>query len=165
MNTAHVGIGSNLGDRLQNCLRAIQMMREIPGCELSASSRWYLTQPVGVTEQEWYVNGAAALSTTATAEELLDRLLSIEKFMGRVRSRKWEPRLIDLDILLFGNEIIDEEDLKIPHPRMHQRRFVLVPLSEIAPDVIHPRLGTSIRELLKSLPESDSEVLPLREYP
>jgi 2-amino-4-hydroxy-6-hydroxymethyldihydropteridine diphosphokinase len=140
-------------------------MREIPGCGLSAVSGWYLTQPVGLTDQEWYVNGAVALSTTGTAEALLDRLLSIERFMGRVRSRKWGPRLIDLDLLLFGNEIIDQEDLKIPHPLMHLRRFVLVPLSEIAPDVIHPRLGTSIRELLKSLPEDDSEVLSLREYP
>ena len=165
MATAYVGIGSNLGDRLQNCLRAIQMMKEIPGCGLAAVSGWYLTQPVGVTGQEWYVNGAASLTTTGTAEELLDRLLSIEKFMGRVRSRKWEPRTIDLDILLFGNEIINEEDLKIPHSLMHLRRFVLVPLSEIAPDVIHPQLGASIRELLKSLPEDDSKVLHLREHP
>jgi 2-amino-4-hydroxy-6-hydroxymethyldihydropteridine diphosphokinase len=163
MNKAYVGIGSNLGDKHQNCLRAIQMMREIPGCGLSAVSGWYLTQPVGVTGQEWYVNGAAALSTTGTTEELLDHVLSIEKFMGRVRSRKWEPRVIDLDILLFGNEIIDAEDLKIPHPLMHLRRFVLVPLAEIAPDVVHPRLGLSILELLRSLPKEDSEVLPLRE--
>jgi 2-amino-4-hydroxy-6-hydroxymethyldihydropteridine diphosphokinase len=162
MNTAYVGIGSNLGDRSQNCLRAIQMMREIPRCGLSAVSGWYLTQPVGVTGQEWYVNGAAALSTTGTAEELLDRFLSIEKLMGRVRSRKWEPRVIDLDILLFGNEMIDAEDLRIPHPLMHLRRFVLVPLAEIAPDVIHPRLGLSILELLRKLPQEDSEVLPLR---
>lgn len=162
MNKAYVGIGSNLGDKHQNCLRAIQMMREIPGCGLSAVSGWYLTQPVGVTGQEWYVNGAAALSTTGTAEELLDRVLSIEKFMGRVRSRKWEPRVIDLDILLFGNEIIEAEDLKIPHPLMHLRRFVLVPLAEIAPDEVHPRLGLSILELLRSLPKEDSEVLPLR---
>ena len=94
MNIAYVGIGSNLGDRVQNCLTAIQMMREIPGCRLSAVSGWYLTQPIGVTDQDWYVNGAAALSTTGTAKELLDRLLSIEKFMGRVRSRKWEPRIL-----------------------------------------------------------------------
>jgi len=162
MNKAYVGIGSNLGDKHQNCLRAIQMMREIPGCGLSAVSGWYLTQPVGVTGQEWYVNGAAALSTTGTAEGLLDYVLSIEKFMGRVRSRKWEPRVIDLDILLFGNEIIEAEDLKIPHPLMHLRRFVLVPLAEIAPDEVHPRLGLSILELLRSLPKEDSEVLPLR---
>jgi 2-amino-4-hydroxy-6-hydroxymethyldihydropteridine diphosphokinase len=83
--------------------------------------------------------------------------------MGRVRSRKWEPRVIDLDILLFGEEIIDAEDLRIPHPLMHLRRFVLAPLAEIAPDVIHPRLGLSILELLRSLPKDDSEVLPLRE--
>jgi 2-amino-4-hydroxy-6-hydroxymethyldihydropteridine diphosphokinase len=163
MNTAYIGIGSNLGDRYQNCLKAIEMMREIPGCGISALSGWYLTQPIGVTGQEWYVNGAAAVSMTGTAEELLDRLLSIEKFMGRVRSRKWEPRVIDLDILLFGKEMIDADDLRIPHPLMHLRRFVLAPLAEIAPDVIHPRLGLSILELLRGLPKEDSEVLPLRE--
>jgi 2-amino-4-hydroxy-6-hydroxymethyldihydropteridine diphosphokinase len=162
MSTAYVGIGSNLGDRAQNCLMAVQMMKRIPGCGLSAVSGWYLTQPVGVTEQEWYVNGAAALVTTGTALELLGHLLAIEKSMGRVRSRKWEPRIIDLDVLLFGNEIIDGEDLKIPHPLMHLRRFVLVPLAEIAPDLIHPRLGLSILELLRRLPEDDPEVLPLR---
>ena len=163
MNTAYVGIGSNLGDRAQNCLMAVQMMRGIPGCKLSGVSGWHLTQPVGVTGQEWYVNGAAALITTGTAVEFLGHLLSIEKVLGRVRSRKWEPRIIDLDVLLFGNEIIDGEDLKIPHPLMHLRRFVLVPLAEIAPDLIHPRLGLSIRELLRRLPGDDSEVLPLRE--
>ena len=141
------------------------MMRDIQGCTVSAVSKWYLTQPVGVTGQEWYVNGAAAVRTTGTAEELLKRLLGVERFMGRVRSIKWEPRLIDLDLLLFGNEMIDQEDLKVPHPLMHQRRFVLVPLSEIAPDVIHPRLGVSIRELLNSLPEEDSAVRPLRGQP
>jgi 2-amino-4-hydroxy-6-hydroxymethyldihydropteridine diphosphokinase len=163
MNTAYIGIGSNLGDRYQNCLKAIEMMREIPGCGISTLSGWYLTQPIGVTGQEWYVNGAAGVSTTGTAEELLAHLLSIEKFLGRVRSRKWEPRVIDLDILLFGKEMIDADDLRIPHPLMHLRRFVLAPLAEIAPDVIHPRLGLSILELLRGLPKEDSEVLPLRE--
>jgi 2-amino-4-hydroxy-6-hydroxymethyldihydropteridine diphosphokinase len=163
MNTAYIGIGSNLGDRYQNCLKAIEMMREIPGCGISALSGWYLTQPIGVTGQEWYVNGAAGVSTTGTAEELLAHLLSIEKFLGRVRSRKWEPRVIDLDILLFGKEMIDADELRIPHPLMHLRRFVLAPLAEIAPDVIHPRLGLSILELLRGLPKEDSEVLPLRE--
>ena len=139
------------------------MMGEIPSCALSAVSGWYLTQPVGVTGQEWYVNGAAALSSTSTAEELLAHLLSIENLMGRVRSRKWEPRVIDLDLLLFGNEMIDKANLRIPHPQMHLRRFVLVPLSEIAPHIIHPRLGASVSELLRSLPEDQAEVLPLRE--
>ncbi len=162
MNTAYIGIGSNLGDRHQNCLKAIQMIGEIRDCELSAMSGWYLTEPVGVSGQDWYVNGAAAVAAGITAEELLSHLLSIERAMGRARLKKWEPRIIDLDLLLFGNEIIDSEDLKIPHPLMHTRRFVLIPLAEIAANVIHPGLGLPVSELLKRLPKDDSSVVPLK---
>ncbi len=163
MSTAYIGVGSNLGHRHQNCLRAIQMIGEIRGCELSAVSGWYLTEPVGVSGQDWYVNGAAAVAASIRAEELLSHLLSIERTMGRMRSKKWEPRIIDLDLLLFGEEIIDSEDLKIPHPLMHTRRFVLTPLAEIAANVIHPGLGLRVSELLKRLPKDVSSVVPLRE--
>ena len=163
MKTAYVGIGSNIGDRHQNCLKATQMMREIPGSELLAISGWYLTRPVGVVGQEWYVNGVASLWTSVSARELLGHLFRIESHMGRVRSERWDPRIIDLDILLFGNDIIDSKDLKVPHPLMHIRRFVLVPLAQLAPNMIHPSLGLAITELLKRLPEDDREVVAIKE--
>jgi 2-amino-4-hydroxy-6-hydroxymethyldihydropteridine diphosphokinase len=161
MKTGYVGIGSNLGDRHQNCLRAVEMMRGIPGCEVSEISEWYLTRPVGVVEQEWYENGVACVSTQLSARELLAGLLSIEKRMGRMRTGRWEPRVIDLDILLFGRDVIESEDLKVPHPRMHLRRFVLVPLAQLAPNLIHPSLGLTIAELLMRLPEDGQEVVAI----
>jgi 2-amino-4-hydroxy-6-hydroxymethyldihydropteridine diphosphokinase len=163
MKTGYVGIGSNLGDRHRNCLRAVGMMGEIPGCEVSETSGWYLTRPVGVEGQEWYENGVASLQTRVSARELLNSLLSIEQRMGRVRTARWAPRVIDLDILLFGGDVIESEDLKVPHPRMHLRRFVLVPLAQIAPNMVHPSLGLTISELLMRLPEDGQEVVAIKE--
>jgi 2-amino-4-hydroxy-6-hydroxymethyldihydropteridine diphosphokinase len=163
MKTAYVGIGSNLGDRHQNCLRAIGMMRKVQGCEVSEISGWYLTRPVGVAEQEWYENGVARLQARISARELLVSLLSIEERMGRVRTGRWAPRVIDLDILLFGGDVIESEDLKVPHPLMHLRRFVLVPLAQLGPNLIHPSLGLTITELLMRLPEDGQEVVALKE--
>ena len=168
MKTAYIGIGSNLGDRHQNCLRAIEMMREIPGCEVPEISGWYSTRPVGVEGQEWYQNGVACLLTRISARELLASLLSIEERMGRVRRERvrtgrWEPRVVDLDILLFGGDVIETEDLKVPHRLMHLRRFVLVPLAQLAPNLIHPILGLTITELLMRLPEDGQEVVAIKE--
>jgi 2-amino-4-hydroxy-6-hydroxymethyldihydropteridine diphosphokinase len=163
MKTVYVGIGSNLGDRHKNCLRATEMIREIPGCEISKISGWYLTRPVGVLGQEWYENGVVCLLTKVSARKLLVSLLSIEESMGRVRTARWSPRVIDLDILLFGEDVIESEDLKVPHPLMHLRRFVLVPLAELAPNLIHPGLGLTITELLMKLPEDGQEVVAIKE--
>ena len=140
MATAYIGIGSNLGDKRQNCLKAVEMIGQIHGCELRGCSDWYLTKPVGVEDQDWYVNGAVVLSTSMGAQQLLGRLMAIEADMGRVRRQRWESRIIDLDILLFGREVVDQENLTIPHPLMHLRKFVLVPMVELAPDLIHPSL-------------------------
>ncbi|MEE9611155.1 MAG: 2-amino-4-hydroxy-6-hydroxymethyldihydropteridine diphosphokinase, partial [Desulfatiglandales bacterium] len=136
--TVYIGIGSNLGDKRHNCLKAVEMIGQIPGCELSGHSDWYLTKPVGVRDQGWYVNGVVSISTSISAKDLLSGLMAIEADMGRVRRKRWESRVIDLDILLFGHEIIDEEKLTIPHPLMHLRKFVLVPIVQLAPDLIHP---------------------------
>jgi 2-amino-4-hydroxy-6-hydroxymethyldihydropteridine diphosphokinase len=163
MKTAYIGIGSNLGDRHQNCLRAIEMMREIPGCEVPEISGWYSTRPVGVEGQEWYQNGVACLLTRISVRELLVSLLSIEERMGRVHTGRWAPRVIDLDILLFGGDVIEREDLKVPHPLMHLRRFVLVPLAQLAPNLIHPSLGLTITELLGRLPEDGQEVVAVED--
>lgn len=158
MKTAYIGIGSNLGKRHENCLEAVERMDNIPGCSIKEVSDWYLTEPVGVEGQESYVNGVASIRSGITARDLLKELMSIERKMGRVRVEKWGPRVIDLDILLFGGQIIEEENLVVPHPLMHLRRFVLVPMARLAPDVIHPIKGMTMAQLLESLPEEGQAV-------
>lgn len=161
--TAYIGIGSNLEDKRQNCLTAVEKVEQIHGSELTGRSDWYLTKPVGVKGQDWYVNGVVSISTKIPPRDLLRRLLAIESDMGRVRRRRWESRIIDLDILLYGQEIIDEEDLTVPHPLMHLRKFVLIPLVQLAPDLIHPSLGVTIAELLGTIQNNGQEVVPLKD--
>lgn len=156
---SYIGIGSNIGDKLFNCLKAIELIKRIPGCRIMAQSDFYRTEPVGVEGQEWYLNGVISLSISISARELLQSFLDIETCMGRKRKGKWDPRIIDLDILLFGDDIINEEDLIIPHPRMYERRFVLEPLARLAPDLIHPLLGKSMAGLLAGLSEQGQAVL------
>lgn len=159
----YIGIGSNVGNREENCRVALTEIRELPGCIIAAASEWYLTRPVGVEDQEWYVNGVVALDTSDSARSLLGKLRAIEEKMGRVRKVRWEPRVIDLDILLFGDQIINAQDLTVPHPRMHERRFVLLPLTRLAPRLVHPALGSTVAELLEDLPEDGQEVLALKD--
>lgn len=147
----YIGIGSNLGDPLKNCHKALDRIRNIPECEVSRVSRFYLSEPVGVDGQEWYVNGVAMLKCTLEPAGLMRALLDIESEMGRIREKKWESRVIDLDILLYGMEIINADDLTIPHPLMHKRRFVLAPMMDLAPDLIHPVKDQCISELLENI--------------
>ncbi|OPX34864.1 MAG: 2-amino-4-hydroxy-6-hydroxymethyldihydropteridine diphosphokinase [Desulfobacteraceae bacterium 4484_190.1] len=161
MKTAYIGVGSNLGDKINNCLEAVIRIDEIPGCRVTAQSGFYRTQPVGVKGQDWYVNGVIVLSADISAQDLLKNLLAIEIDMGRERKRKWDSRIIDLDILLFGEEVISEKGLQVPHPLMHLRRFVLVPMVSLAPDLIHPMLGKSMAELLVDSPEKEQSVVPM----
>ena len=158
MKRAFIGIGSNLGDRRKNCAEAVERLKRIQGCEFIGCSRWYLTSPVGMEDQNWFVNGVACLDAEISARELLGRLLSIEAGMGRVRTEKWGPRVIDLDLLLYGMDIVDESDLKIPHPYMHLRRFVLAPLAEVDPAVIHPVLAKTASQMLQELKGEDQQV-------
>ena len=158
MKKAFIGIGSNLGDRRKNCSEAVKRLKEIRGCEFLGCSRWYLTSPVGVRDQDWFVNGVARLDAEISARELLSRLRSIETDMGRVRNEKWGPRVIDLDLLLYGEDIIRESDLEVPHPQMHLRRFVLVPLAELDPDVIHPILANTASQMLSGLKGEEQQV-------
>lgn len=161
--TAYIGIGSNLGNKLKNCLQAIDIISKIDGCRLAGQSRFYRTEPVAVEGQEWYINGAVSLEADISARNLLERLQHIEVDMGRPEHRKWDPRIIDLDLLLFGSDIIEEENLAVPHPLMHLRRFVLIPMTQLAPDLVHPVLGKTMIELLDEIHEGGQSVIPIEE--
>ena len=161
METAYIGIGSNLGDRQANCLKAFKLIDRIPGCTIHKKSALYRTEPVGVEGHEWYVNAVLSLHAGIPARHLLEKLLEIESDMGRVRKEKWDPRPIDLDILLFGGAVIAEKGLIVPHPLMHTRRFVLVPLVQIEPDLRHPQSGRTMKELLDRLPVSGQRVVEI----
>ncbi len=159
----YIGVGSNLGDKLVYCRQAIDLVDKIPGCRVIAQSDFFRTAPIGVDGQDWYVNSVISLEVDIPADELLETLLSIEAGLGRKRNKKWDSRTIDLDILLFGSDIIDEKDLSVPHPSMHLRKFVLVPMVQLEPDLIHPVLGRTVAELLDSMTGEDQSVFPLGE--
>ena len=171
----YIGIGSNLGNPLQNCRDAIEKISCVYGIQLIKVSSFYLTEPVGINadkdsiedrtgfddndnnktkakesenkHQKWFINAVAEVKTNLSARDLLMKLQDIEKAMGRTREIKGEPRVIDLDLLFYGQDIINEDNLNVPHPEIHRRRFVLEPLSEIASFYIHPVFGVSIRGL------------------
>jgi 2-amino-4-hydroxy-6-hydroxymethyldihydropteridine diphosphokinase len=141
-----VGLGSNLGDRERNLREAVERLRKIGVVRLSTLRD---TDPVGVADQPNFLNAVAELSSELPARELLDRLLEIERELGRDRAKegRWGPRTIDLDLLLYGDEVIDEPGLTLPHPRLAERRFVLEPLHELAPELVLPD-GRRIKDLL-----------------
>ncbi len=147
--TAYLSLGSNLGDRAAT-LRAAVAQLEVAGRVLAVSAL-YETQPVDVPDQPWFLNCVAAIETGKTPRELLQLALRIEGAMGRLRLRDKGARKIDIDLVLVGDSVVDEAGLKIPHPSMHLRRFVLEPLVEIAPEARHPVLGKTARELLAAL--------------
>jgi 2-amino-4-hydroxy-6-hydroxymethyldihydropteridine diphosphokinase len=138
---AYVGLGANLGPREITLLRAVDLLAETEGVEVRAVSQLRETAPVGVVEQPLFLNGAVALDTTLSPRELLDRLLEIERGLGRVRDVRWGPRVVDLDLLVYGDRQVDEPGLRVPHPRLYERRFALEPLAELDPELDVPGLG------------------------
>jgi len=148
---AYVGLGANLGDREQMLRRAVERLGEVEGVDVTAVSQLRETDPVGVVDQPRFLNGAAALDTTLAPRALLDALLALERGLGRVRDgRRWGPRTVDLDLLVYGDLSIDEPGLTVPHPRLHERRFVLEPLAELDPELEipgHGRVSTLLAEL------------------
>lgn len=147
MKTVYIALGSNLRDRVANLLQARERMQSA-NFKLTRASSVYETEPRGLLDQPWFLNQVVEAETTLYPRQLLARLLKIEQEMGRQRTVANGPRLIDLDILLFGSMVIHLPGLEIPHPRMAERRFVLEPLAELAPALRHPRTGRSVREML-----------------
>jgi 2-amino-4-hydroxy-6-hydroxymethyldihydropteridine diphosphokinase len=151
LTLAYIGLGANLGDREATLLRALELLEAEAGVEVVGVSRLRETDPVGVVDQPRFLNGAAAVETSLSARELLAALLRIERELGRVREgARWGPRTVDLDLLLFGHETIDEEGLRVPHPRLHERGFALEPLAELDPRAEVPGRGT-VSDLLAGL--------------
>lgn len=150
---AHVALGSNLGDRAALIRAAVSAIGAMPGTRVRALSALIETDPVGPPGQGAYLNAAAALTTALNPAELMAGFLAIERELGRDRSRtqRWGPRTVDIDLLLFEHVVIESDRLTLPHPRLHERAFVLRPLAEIAPHATHPRLGRSVIAMLNAL--------------
>lgn len=148
---AFIGVGSNLGDRRANCREARTRIAELPDTRVVKESSLYESEPHG-NAKTWFGNSVLEIETEFAPNELLKHLKAIEATMGRkrVKGKRWGSRVIDLDILLYDNEIVEKRNLKVPHPRLPERRFVLVPLSELAPQLVHPNLNVSISELLSA---------------
>jgi 2-amino-4-hydroxy-6-hydroxymethyldihydropteridine diphosphokinase len=148
MKTAYLGLGSNVGHRLEQLESAIKILDNVDGVQVSQISPVYETEPVGYVEQPNFLNLCVEVKTTLTPQQLLQQCFYTEQQLHRVRDIRWGPRTLDVDILLYENEIIEEETLTVPHPRMRERAFVLTPLNDIAADVVEPHTQLSIGELV-----------------
>ena len=154
---AYIGIGSNLGTPGKNCIEAIEKISNTKNIKIISRSSFYQTEPIGEVQQDWFVNSAIKIKTNLSPTHLLSALLNIESAMGRTREEKWGPRLIDLDLLFYGNLILGKKGLTLPHPEIQKRKFVLIPMSEIAENLVHPTLKKTIKTLLQE--SSDGTVV------
>ncbi|MBU5214798.1 MULTISPECIES: 2-amino-4-hydroxy-6-hydroxymethyldihydropteridine diphosphokinase [Heyndrickxia] len=155
INIAYISLGSNIEDRAQHLQDACSFLNQDIKINVLASSSIYETDPVGYTDQGKFLNIVLKVETDLTAEQLLEKCLNIEQELGRIREFRWGPRTIDLDILLFNNENIETERLIVPHPRMHERAFVLVPLIEIDPTIQLPNATTPLHQILDEIPDKE----------
>jgi 2-amino-4-hydroxy-6-hydroxymethyldihydropteridine diphosphokinase len=155
----YIGIGSNLGNALKNCQHAVESLSLTAGVEITRVSPFYKTEPVGIENQNMFINAVVEIRTVLSARNLFRALQSIEKDMGRDREVKGGPRIIDLDLLFYGQEVIQDADLIVPHPEIQRRRFVLEPICEIASYLIHPDFGVSMRGLKDRL--SDNKMVEM----
>jgi 2-amino-4-hydroxy-6-hydroxymethyldihydropteridine diphosphokinase len=159
-----IGLGSNLGDRRANIAEALDRVRKLPGTRIVKESSLYESEPHG-DAKTWFVNGVVEIETDLSPENLLKKLKSIESAMGRkrVKGKRWGSRVIDLDILFYGTQVVKKRGLKVPHAELANRRFVLLPLSELAPQLVHPVLQATVSDLLASVKDAKKIVLmPLR---
>jgi 2-amino-4-hydroxy-6-hydroxymethyldihydropteridine diphosphokinase len=160
MQVVYISIGSNSGNRHKNCLYGIDQIAGLESSFLIAQSSLYETEPVGYKNQGWFLNAAIKIETMLAPLDLLGRLKSIEASSGRDFNQvRFGPRTLDLDILIYGEMVINSADLVIPHPRIHERRFVLKPLCEIDPSIVHPVLKKSVARLLEELGDSEQKVV------
>lgn len=162
MSIAYIGLGSNIGDRIGYVQQANKLLDDTDGIRVINSSSLYETEPFGFKEQEWFINAILEIETSLEPMDLLNVCLRIEKQLGRVRhpeAPQWGPRTVDLDILFYDNLIISTDVLQIPHPRVHQRAYALVPMLELAPDFIHPVIGESILDIHSALPDPEEVYL------
>ncbi len=162
METAFISIGSNLGNKLENCKNAITSIEKETESKIKAVSDFYKTEPVDYTDQDWFVNGVVKIETPLSPYDLLKKLRSIEKDAGRIEKKiRFGPRVLDLDILLFSDVVINLSDLVIPHPRMYKRCFVLKPLCDIGSEIVHPVFKKDMKKLLQEIDDTDQRVIKI----
>ncbi|MBS3825590.1 2-amino-4-hydroxy-6-hydroxymethyldihydropteridine diphosphokinase [Candidatus Bipolaricaulota bacterium] len=152
MVKAYVGLGSNLGNRRKNIENSIGLLTLMEGIKLGKQASLYETEPVGPI-QPWFINTAIKIETSHPPGVLLAKCKEVESRIGRVDSIEWGPRLVDLDLLLIEDQVIEEEGIKVPHPQLAQRRFVLLPLLELEPDLVHPKLDVPLKDILTKTEE------------
>jgi 2-amino-4-hydroxy-6-hydroxymethyldihydropteridine diphosphokinase len=150
---AYIGIGSNIGDKVQECEKAIAEILKVDHHKLLAKSSFFKTRPIGYTPQDWFVNGVIKIGTDLEPLDFLRALKAIESQLGRTETFRWGPRIIDLDILFFDDREMKTGEIQIPHPHIHERQFVLIPLAEINRNLVHPVLKKTIGEILENLEE------------
>lgn len=154
-NIAYISIGSNMGDRVNFFKKAVQLLHDDKRIAIAEISSLYETDPVGYTEQNMFLNAVLKVKTSYKPEELLEKCLEVERTLGRKRETRWGPRTLDLDILLYNHENIETENLSVPHPRMLDRAFVIIPLLELDPDIMLPKMNTPLNHVLKEIKDKE----------